>query len=83
MDQDYQMRQLEILKEMVERGHKQLFWSPSLNTALAETELELAAVSRHWNGLQQGMGSFFLKLFSFLNFEICEHQSRMISTLKY
>jgi isoleucyl-tRNA synthetase len=45
MDKDFEMRQLGIFKEMVDRGliyrmRKPVYWSPSSGTALAEAELE-------------------------------------------
>jgi isoleucyl-tRNA synthetase len=45
MDRDFEMRQLGIFKEMVDRGliyrmRKPVYWSPSSGTALAEAELE-------------------------------------------
>ncbi|MCJ1330199.1 isoleucine-tRNA ligase [Thelotrema lepadinum] len=45
MDQEYELRQLEVFKAMVEKGHihrrwKPVYWSPSTRTALAEAELE-------------------------------------------
>lgn len=45
MDKDYEIRQLEIFKLMVENGQiyrqlKPVYWSPSSKTALAEAELE-------------------------------------------
>ncbi|KAL8987529.1 MAG: hypothetical protein Q9177_003268 [Variospora cf. flavescens] len=45
MDQDYELRQLEIFKSMVKKGlihrrRKPVYWSPSSRTALAEAELE-------------------------------------------
>jgi isoleucyl-tRNA synthetase len=45
MDKNFEMRQLGIFKEMVERGliyrmRKPVYWSPSSGTALAEAELE-------------------------------------------
>ncbi|KAF2454327.1 tRNA synthetases class I-domain-containing protein [Lineolata rhizophorae] len=45
LDKDFEMRQLAIFKEMVERGliyrqNKPVYWSPSSGTALAEAELE-------------------------------------------
>ena len=48
MDQGYELRQLEVFKTMVEKGHihrrwKPVYWSPSTRTALAEAELEYRA----------------------------------------
>ncbi|KAG8693855.1 isoleucine-tRNA ligase [Ceratobasidium sp. 394] len=45
LDHEYEMRQLEILQKMVERGlisrrHRPVYWSPSSLSALAEAELE-------------------------------------------
>ncbi|KIW07338.1 isoleucine-tRNA ligase [Verruconis gallopava] len=45
MDRDFEMRQLGIFKEMVDKGliyrmRKPVYWSPSSGTALAEAELE-------------------------------------------
>lgn len=45
MDKDFEMRQLEVFLEMVEKGliyrrYKPVYWSPSTGTALAEAELE-------------------------------------------
>jgi isoleucyl-tRNA synthetase len=45
MDKDFEMRQLGVFKEMVDRGliyrmRKPVYWSPSSGTALAEAELE-------------------------------------------
>ncbi|KAI9689040.1 MAG: isoleucine-tRNA ligase [Bathelium mastoideum] len=45
MDKDFELRQLRIFKEMVEKGfiyrqNKPVYWSPSSHTALAEAELE-------------------------------------------
>jgi isoleucyl-tRNA synthetase len=45
MDKGFEMRQLKVFKEMVERGlverrRKPVYWSPSSGTALAEAELE-------------------------------------------
>lgn len=45
MDKDYELRQLDVFKTMVQRGliyrrHKPVYWSPSSRTALAEAELE-------------------------------------------
>ncbi|KAJ5096418.1 hypothetical protein NUU61_005774 [Penicillium alfredii] len=45
MDKDFEMRQLGIFREMVDRGliyrkFKPVYWSPSTSTALAEAELE-------------------------------------------
>ncbi|KAI7906731.1 tRNA synthetases class I-domain-containing protein [Cokeromyces recurvatus] len=42
---DYEMRQLRVLTEMIKHGHiyrqlKPVYWSPSSRTALAESELE-------------------------------------------
>lgn len=45
MDKSFEMRQLEVFKEMVKKGliyrqYKPVYWSPSSQTALAEAELE-------------------------------------------
>ncbi|KAI9733073.1 MAG: isoleucine-tRNA ligase [Cirrosporium novae-zelandiae] len=45
MDKEFEMRQLDVFKEMVDRGlihrrFKPIFWSPSTRTALAEAEVE-------------------------------------------
>ena len=45
MDQEYELRQLEVFRTMVENGQihrrmKPVYWSPSTMTALAEAELE-------------------------------------------
>jgi isoleucyl-tRNA synthetase len=45
MDQDYEQRQLEIWRQMVEKGliyraRRPVYWSPSSGSALAEAELE-------------------------------------------
>lgn len=45
MDEKFEMRQLRVFREMVERGliyrrFKPVYWSPSTETALAEAELE-------------------------------------------
>ena len=45
MDKDYEIRQLEVFKSMVDMGliyrkRKPVYWSPSTQTALAEAELE-------------------------------------------
>ncbi|KAE9983963.1 hypothetical protein BLS_003368 [Venturia inaequalis] len=45
MEKGFEMRQLKVFKEMVERGlverrRKPVYWSPSSGTALAEAELE-------------------------------------------
>ncbi|KAL8809926.1 MAG: hypothetical protein Q9200_003004 [Gallowayella weberi] len=45
MDQDFELRQLEIFSSMVKKGlinrrFKPVYWSPSSHTALAEAELE-------------------------------------------
>lgn len=45
MEKEFEMRQLGVFKEMVERGlverrRKPVYWSPSSGTALAEAELE-------------------------------------------
>ncbi|KAK3715185.1 isoleucine-tRNA ligase [Vermiconidia calcicola] len=45
MDVDFEIRQLEVFKEMVRKGlisrhHRPVYWSPSSRTALAEAELE-------------------------------------------
>ncbi|KAI4147221.1 MAG: hypothetical protein LQ340_005653 [Diploschistes diacapsis] len=48
MDKEYELRQLEIFKDMVKNGQiyrrlKPVYWSPSTMTALAEAELEYNA----------------------------------------
>jgi isoleucyl-tRNA synthetase len=45
MDQDFELRQLTVFKELARKGliyrrHKPVYWSPSSGTALAEAELE-------------------------------------------
>ncbi|EFW15782.1 isoleucine-tRNA ligase [Coccidioides posadasii str. Silveira] len=45
MDKEFEMRQLEVFLEMVDKGliyrrYKPVYWSPSTGTALAEAELE-------------------------------------------
>ncbi|WEW59631.1 isoleucine-tRNA ligase [Emydomyces testavorans] len=45
MDREFEMRQLEVFLEMVDKGliyrrYKPVYWSPSTGTALAEAELE-------------------------------------------
>ncbi|KAK5113665.1 hypothetical protein LTR62_003292 [Meristemomyces frigidus] len=45
MDQDFEIRQLGVFREMVKKGlisrhHRPVYWSPSSGTALAEAELE-------------------------------------------
>ena len=48
MDKAYELRQLEVLKSMLQKGlvrrrNKPVYWSPSSKTALAEAELEYNA----------------------------------------
>ena len=48
MDRSFELRQLEVFKNMVKKGlitrrHKPVYWSPSSRTALAEAELEYNA----------------------------------------
>ncbi|KPI46093.1 Isoleucine--tRNA ligase [Cyphellophora attinorum] len=45
MDKSFELRQLQVFRDMVEKGliyrkHKPVYWSPSSGTALAEAELE-------------------------------------------
>ncbi|QRV82004.1 Isoleucyl-tRNA synthetase [Ceratobasidium sp. AG-Ba] len=45
LDQEYEIRQLEVLQKMVEKGlisrrHRPVYWSPSSLSALAEAELD-------------------------------------------
>lgn len=45
MDRDFELRQLEVFRDMVDKGlisrkNKPVYWSPSSRTALAEAELE-------------------------------------------
>ncbi|KAK9722931.1 isoleucine-tRNA ligase [Basidiobolus ranarum] len=45
LDPDFEVRQLEIFRQMVQKGyiyrqHRPVYWSPSSKTALAEAELE-------------------------------------------